>query len=426
LAAVPRVVAVLVAIALAAVPAVRATAVLEGGEAPEGRWRESAPRADSPREELTEEQEREMERLRSIGYLTGSQPAPSVTGLTVHDASRAHRGLNLYTSGHFPGAVLMDMEGNVLHLWERSFLDAWPDRHADSEYEHARYWRCAHLFDNGDVLAVFEGLGLVKMDRDSHVIWTHADAEHHDLQVADNGLIYVLTREVVIDPRINADEPILEDHVTILDSDGGELRRVSVLSAMGNSSYLHLMEGMSTQGDIFHTNAIEILDERLAGELPAFKPGSVLLSLRTLSLLVVLDLDTELVTWARKGSWRKQHDPSVLDNGNILIFDNNGNSERSRVIEFNPVTETIEWVYKGDPADDFYSQMCGAATRLPNGNTLATESDRGRAIEVTPDGDIVWEYLNPKRAGDRGELVATLFEMTRLPADFPLDWLYDR
>jgi hypothetical protein len=70
--------------------------------------------------------------------------------------------------------------------------------------------------------------------------------------------------------------------------------------------------------------------------------------------------------------------------------------------------------------------MCGAATRLPNGNTLATESDRGRAIEVTPDGDTVWEYLNPKRAGDRGELVATLFEMIRLPADSPLDWLYDR
>ncbi|MCK4914712.1 MAG: hypothetical protein KAS89_01005 [Candidatus Eisenbacteria sp.] len=422
----PRIVSVLVALALAASPAVRDAAALESGEAPEGRWREAEPRANPLRGELTEEQLRDVERLRSIGYLTGSQPAPPVTGLTVHDASRAYRGLNLYTSGHFPGAVLMDMEGNVLHLWERSFLDVWPDRHADSDYEHARYWRCVRLFDNGDVLAVFEGLGLVKLDRDSRVIWTHAGAEHHDLQVADNGLIYVLTREVVIDPRINADDPILEDHVTILDSDGRELRSVSVLSAMGNSSYLHLMAGMSAKGDIFHTNAIEILDGRLADELPAFKVGSVLLSLRTLSLLVVLDLDAELVTWARKGSWLKQHDPSVLANGNILIFDNNGNSDRSRVIEFNPVTERIEWTYKGELADDFYSQMCGTAARLPNGNTLATESDRGRAIEVTPDGDIVWEYLNPKRAGDKGELVATLFEMTRLPADFPLDWLHDQ
>ena len=420
---VQRIVVILVAFVLATTLAVRAAA-LEGGEVPEGRWRTSTTGAKPLQGELTEEQLREVERLRSIGYLAGSQPAPSVTGVTVHDASRAYQGLNLYTSGHFPGALLTDMEGNVLHLWERSFLDIWPDRYGDADYEHAGYWRCVYLFDNGDVLAIFEGLGLVKLDKDSRVIWSHAGAEHHDLQVADDGLIYVLTRKVVIDPRISAKDPILEDRVTILDPDGRELRSVSVLSAMGNSSFLHLMWGMIAKGDIFHTNAIEILDGRLTDEIPTFKAGSVLLSLRTLSLLVVLDLDTELVTWARKGSWRRQHDPSVLANGNILIFDNKGNVAKSRVIEFNPITEGVECVYKGDHPNDFFSQMCGAATRLPNGNTLATESDRGRAIEVTPDGDIVWEYLNPERAGDIGELVATLFEMTRLPADFPLDWLY--
>ena len=32
---------------------------------------------------------------------------------------------------------------------------------------------------------------------------------------------------------------------------------------------------------------------------------------------------------------------------------------------------------------------------------------------------MVWEFYNPHRAGERGELVAVLFEMLRLPADFP-------
>ena len=143
--------------------------------------------------------------------------------------------------------------------------------------------------------------------------------------------------------------------------------------------------------------------------------------------LVQVDWDGNIV-WEFEYSTDQHlshHDIKPLPNGNILIFDNNGNSERSRVIELDPVTGRIEWTYRGESADDFYSQMCCAATRLPNGNTLATESDGGRAIEVTSDGAIVWEYLNPERAGDRGELVATLFEMTRLPADFPLDWLYD-
>lgn len=393
--------------------------------APEGRWRVALPRARAAAEELTEEQLRDVERLRSIGYLTGSRPAPLVTGLTVHDASRAHSGLNLYTSGHFSGAVLMDMEGNVLHTWERDFRDVWPDNHADFDSENAQYWRCVHLFDNGDVLAVFEGLGLVKLDKDSRIIWTHAGGEHHDLKVLEDGTICVLAREVSLDPRFNPEHPALEDFILCLTPDGEEIRRVSILEALGRSRYAVLLGAVKPQGDVLHTNALEVLDGSLAGQLPAFRAGNVLVSIRTLSALAVVDMVSGKVNWALKGSWRKQHDPSVLPNGNILIFDNNGNSERSRVIELDPVTGRIEWTYRGESADDFYSQMCGAATRLPNGNTLATESDGGRAIEVTSDGDIVWEYLNPERAGDRGELVATLFEMTRLPADFPLDWLYD-
>jgi hypothetical protein len=67
--------------------------------------------------------------------------------------------------------------------------------------------------------------------------------------------------------------------------------------------------------------------------------------------------------------------------------------------------------------------MCGAARRLQNGNTLITESDNGRAFEVTEDGSIVWEFVNPERAGDEGQYVATLFEMVRVPEGFPMDWL---
>jgi hypothetical protein len=37
----------------------------------------------------------------------------------------------------------------------------------------------------------------------------------------------------------------------------------------------------------------------------------------------------------------------------------------------------------------------GAQQRLPNGNTLITESEAGRLLEVTADGEVVWEYINP-------------------------------
>ena len=55
--------------------------------------------------------------------------------------------------------------------------------------------------------------------------------------------------------------------------------------------------------------------------------------------------------------------------------------------------------------------------RLPGGNVLVTESDNGRAFEITPDGDVVWDFYNPHRAGDDDEFIATLFEVLRLPVE---------
>ena len=46
-------------------------------------------------------------------------------------------------------------------------------------------------------------------------------------------------------------------------------------------------------------------------------------------------------------------------------------------------------------ASKFYSSYISSAQRLPNGNTLITEGSDGRLIEVTPDHEIVWEYINP-------------------------------
>jgi hypothetical protein len=45
---------------------------------------------------------------------------------------------------------------------------------------------------------------------------------------------------------------------------------------------------------------------------------------------------------------------------------------------------------------------------------LITESERGRAFEITPAGEVVWEFVSPHRGGRNSELVATLFELVRL------------
>jgi hypothetical protein len=388
-----------------------------------GDWQEGS--SDEERE-LTAEQEAEIERLQSIGYLAGSQPAPSESGVTVYDRRRALDGLNFYTTGDVPGAVLMDMEGRVLHKWAHGYIEAWtasPDRpELRASPKGSGFWRRAHLFENGDVIAVFDGLAIMKVDKDSRLLWVTFGGFHHDLDVMDDGTIYVLTREAHIVPSYNPDEPILEEFVAILDSAGREISRVSILDALANSEFAPILAAAEPSGDILHCNTVEVLDGRLEQEIPAFRAGNVLVTVRELDLVIVVDMDAARVVWALTGSWDAPHQATVLENGHMMIFDNRGNEGASRVIEFDPLTLETVWVYKGAKPADFRSRECGSAHRLSNGNTLIVETDRGKALEVTPEGEIVWKYVNPAQTGEHREYIASLFDVERLPPSFPVGW----
>ncbi|MEI3187642.1 MAG: hypothetical protein V8S27_07420 [Lachnospiraceae bacterium] len=43
----------------------------------------------------------------------------------------------------------------------------------------------------------------------------------------------------------------------------------------------------------------------------------------------------------------------------------------------------------------FYSPLISSAQRLPNGNTLICEGCYMRMFEVTPDKEVVWEFIAP-------------------------------
>jgi hypothetical protein len=398
---------------------------VSGPAPPSGRW---MPAPGGPAE-LTEEQAREIERLKALGYVSGSRPAGPRSGVTVYDERLAFHGLNFLTSGHAPAAFLVNMEGEVLHEWARGFESVWPGVDLAPEEINDEFWRRVYLLDNGDVLAIHEGLGLVRLDRDSEIVWRYDGPCHHDLDVVD-GSIYVLEREPRIIPRVHPELPVLEEFITILDPTGRVRRKVSLLEALERSSHSALLARAPEKGDIFHTNTLEVLDGRLADRAPAFRAGNALISILRFDAIAVVDMEAEEIVWSLSGLWRQQHQPTVLDNGSMLVFDNefdNAAGERvSRVIEIDPITQEVHWIYEGGADRPFYTSTCGSNQRLPNGNTLITESDAGRAFEVTSDGTIVWEFVSPYRAGEEGELIATLFEVVRLEPDFPLDWLDER
>ncbi|MEQ9606074.1 MAG: arylsulfotransferase family protein, partial [Kiloniellaceae bacterium] len=199
----------------------------------------------------------------------------------------------------------------------------------------------------------------------------------------------------------------------VLSPDGQETKKVSILDALVNSGYDRLLNRVVwyNKHDFIHTNNVDYIDAEKASVLPFAKEGQVLLSFRDIDTVAVLDIESERIVWARRGSWLAQHDPDILPNGHILLFDNLGSfgeGGRSRILEIDPVSGAEVWSYAGNGEIPFESEARGAQERQPNGNTLITESHGGRLFEVTPDGRIVWEFLNPVRASnpaDPGEAI---------------------
>jgi len=410
-----------------------ATGTATGGKPDTGRWR-------PVRQSRVAE---EMARLEAIGYVGGSRDTVAETGVTIHRSGRAGAGHNLYLSGHAPEAILIDMGGRELHRWCFSCMEIWPEqvtqyrphqetRRTDGRKKFAQagqdtdFFRNARLLPDGSLLAIFEGKGLIKLDRDSNLVWSSRCGAHHDLDLLDNGDILVLTREARINPLVSEEWPILEDFICTLDGADGRVKtRVSLLTCFANSQQPESIWRTSKNrtGDIFHTNTLAVLAEPPPGAPEVFAAGRVLTAMRMLHCVAVVDLEAEQVVWARTGGFRALHDPRLLPNGNLLLFDNLGAAERSRVLEFDLHTWRPVWSYVGDKAHPFFSETCGTAQRLANGNTLVTESDGGRAFEIDPLGEIVWEFWNPHRAGDRDQFIAALFTVRRLEPGFPLEWL---
>ena len=169
-----------------------------------------------------------------------------------------------------------------------------------------------------------------------------------------------------------------------------------------------------------------------------FHPENILWASRHNSIIAITDRKTGKIVWRIGPDWdsdpklRKigtiigSHGAHIIPKtlpggGNLLVFDNGGYSifgppvpgvpsgigivrrHYSRVLEINPVTLEVVWEYTAIKAKHgtsmnpnvFFSPFQSNVQRLPNGNTFITEAAFGRLFEVTPNLEIVWEFVEP-------------------------------
>jgi hypothetical protein len=301
------------------------------------------------------------------------------TGLIAHDPDHAFPGYTLFTPMFGDGTVyLVDMRGEVVHTWRLP-------------YHPGLY---GYLHDNGHL--IYSGKVLWEINHPDH---------HHDARKLRTGNIVLLCARPL--PQ--------ELHTRVKGGLPG--------SEVDGKIYADYLLEMTTRGEVvwewrswehldFETEIITLQDRReewthgnTVAELPN---GNLVISLRNVSTVAIIDRPTGAIVW-KLGSppLAQQHDPRPLPNGNLLIFDNGVHrrdhpAPYSRVIEVDPRTSAIVWEYRDQSMFDFFSPYISSAQRLLNGNTLICEGCDGRIFEVTDEGHVVWEYVNPHFSMEAG------------------------
>ncbi|HVR29064.1 MAG TPA: arylsulfotransferase family protein, partial [Thermoanaerobaculia bacterium] len=337
---------------------------------------------------------------------------PGLRGVVHHDPARAWPGLNLYTNDA-DEAYLMDMDGRRVHRWR---LPKTPKQHC----EHAE------LLAGGELAVVCVNDGLFVLDRSSNVLYEHRRKVHHDVAALHDGTLIVPFHAV----RPYRRRMVYFDGLSWIAPGGRTVRTWWSWRHLDRLQPHHPPSPLDQPGawrkllsrsyDYYHLNTVESLAATALGERDArFRAGNLLLCMRHPALILILDQDTEEVVWSwGPGVLDGPHMPTLLDNGHLLIFDNGTERGWSRVIELDPVTLEIAWEYRGDPPEAFHSNWRGSSQRLPNGNTLLCESDKGRVFEITPQGETVWEFWNPemRRRGEHGTDRKGIYRFTRVEA----------
>lgn len=289
----------------------------------------------------------------------------------------------------------------------------------------------ARFLQGGRIACVSVDEGLTLLEADGALVWHFDAAGHHDVAVVPDDRppgerTFALP---VHGAREWHGRQVRFDEVVFVDERTGRLspshptwssfaHRESLLELAGRDHPLDRSaagEGEGEDGssatiyDYFHLNSI------------AFEgAGTMLVCLRNIDLVAWIDLGTGAPGRGfGPGVLDWPHAPSLVVRDGIsavLTFDNGPHRGWSRALEVDPVTGKVVWEFRGTEASPLFSAVRGFVQRLPNGNTLITESERGRAREVTDDGEVVWEFWNPEtREAPGGRVRRRIYRLTAVP-----------
>jgi Arylsulfotransferase (ASST) len=371
------------------------------------------------------------------------------TGVTLYNPAKAYNTFVFFAplEDGIGQSFLIDMNGNEVHHWTRGgfpplFLDP---AVTGGKLGHVLVQLSSLPAGSGEAPgrpAIFRNKEIGEVNWQDKVVWQWgseapggAARQHHDIHRLANGDTLLLSTVLHAIPGFTLPK-LSDDAIYEVNRDGKVVwqwlasehlaefgftpQELELVKHTKNPDYLHLND-MTPLGPNKWFNQG---DQR-------FNPDNILIGSREANFVLIIDKKTGKVVWrigpnypARAGGRQKlprpvdqlvgQHDPHLIapglpGEGDLLLFDNEGEAgyppaelqtnPGSRVLEIDPVKKQIVWQYTGLDSDravwTFHSSFISNAERLPNGNTFIDEGMNGRFFQITPTGEIVWEYVNP-------------------------------
>jgi hypothetical protein len=384
--------------------------------------------------------------LALVSVAAVAEPSVFPTGVTRYDPTLAYNSYVIFAAPDHK-THLIDMDGNEVHRWD---LAGFPSLLLDPALvQGARGHVLVQLSTDEragagvvpHMPAEFRNRTIGELDWDGKTVWQWGEEapggaarQHHDWRRLANGDTLVLAN--TLHPIAGFKLPKILDDVIYEVSPQGKIvwqwAASEHLAEIGFTPEELALVRASASPDYFHVNDMTPLGPNKwfdAGDR-RFSPDNILFDSRNANFIAIIDKKTGKIVWTLGPNFPKagdaaalprpvdqisgQHDAHLIEAGlpgagDLIVFDNQGEggyppaplgvNSGSRVLEIDPVKKTIVWQYtaesSGRPGWTFYSSFISSARRLPNGNTLIDEGMNGRFFQVTPDGKIVWEYVNP-------------------------------
>ena len=347
------------------------------------------------------------------------------SGVTVYHPDRCYNG---YTLVHGRGPWdpvrgisaeqvdrwhLIDMKGQVVHEF----------------YGNPATQRGSQLFErvaNGHYIS--NGASITEQDWDGNIVWAlssdfRKDARptgfHHDIQKTSEHTYLAMVADRVDAPQVSR-VTLKDDHIMEITSEGEIVwewwghHHLEEFGFSDRAKQIIFETGGGQQpgqeGDWLHLNTLHTLPDNPLYDQgdTRFEPGNILSCSRNGNQIFIIEKSTGNIVWKwgyldqmetmwLNGTERQNqylvgpHDPKMLHNGNILIYDNGGgtgyppiNRFYTRLVEINPVSGEVVWEYAAGPqASKFLSIVTGGVQRLPEWEYA--ESGHGQGTDFRSD-----------------------------------------